>query len=169
MRITRRQLVAAAAAVPVAGALGAGAVGWSWWDRPIGEGLTGLAEDEYAFVQAVAEAWMPPGGEPALSGSEANVGGFLDGVVSAMDDAPARELRLLLQALDDLPVLTHGSRFRHLSLDARTETLRGWLHADQWLLRNAILAVLVLVAEAYTMHPTLVAMIRPWTRCGFGP
>jgi hypothetical protein len=169
VRLTRRQVLAAMAALPAAGAVGAGTLAFRWWDRSPMEGLRSLSSDEHAFVQAMAEAWMPPGGEPALSGAEARLGDFLDGVASAMPAGGAREFKLLLQVLDDLPWPTHGGPFRSLSLESRSAVLHSWLHHDQWLLRNAAVAVLVLIAEGYTLHPDVAPILRPHFRCGFGP
>jgi len=90
--ITRRQVLAAIGAVPVVGALGAAATAWQWWDRPAAEGLVALSADKHAFVQALAEAWMPPGGSPPISGAEAELGRFLDDVVGSMSDGQAVEL-----------------------------------------------------------------------------
>src|SRR5262249_29739543 len=64
VRITRRQVLAAAAALPAAGGLAAAGLAWRWWDRPPGEGLKVLSAREHDFVQALAEAWLPPGGDP---------------------------------------------------------------------------------------------------------
>lgn len=169
MKITRRQILAATAAVPVLGALGVGTIGWQWWDRPPGEGLRALSTDEHDFVQAAAEAWMPPGGDPAISGSEAELGLFFDALVAAMSPAAARELKLLLQGLDDWTVPTRFSAFRNLPLADRTTVLHGWVHADQWLLRNAATAVLVLIAEGYTLHPQVVPRLQSYFPCGYGP
>lgn len=168
MRITRRQIVAAALAVPAAAALGAGAVGVAWWDRPPGAGLQVLSVEEHAFVQALAEAWMPPGGEPALSGADARLGDWFDAVLAGMPVPPRTQLKLLLHGLDHLPVVTHATRYTTLHLDDRQMVLRGWLHSDRYLLRTAIQAVLVLVGLGWSTHPELVAVMRPWFGCTFG-
>ena len=84
MSLSRRHVLAATTAVGVAGGLGVGTAAWRWWERPPGEGLQSLADDEYAFVQALAEAWMPAGGTPELSGADAALGNFIDGLISAM-------------------------------------------------------------------------------------
>jgi hypothetical protein len=169
VRITRRQLLAAAAAVPVIGGLGAGGLAWRWWDRPAGAGLKRLSADEHAFVQALAEAWMPRGGDPELSGADARLGDFMDDVVDGMDRPAGRELKLLMQVLDDLTVPTHLAPFRTLSIEARAEVLEGWLHRSPWLLRNAASGVMVLVGEGWAMHPAVIDTLRPHFRCGFGP
>lgn len=156
------------AAVPAAGGLGAGALALSWWDRAPGAGLASLSDDEHDFVQALAEAWMPRGGTPALSGADAQLGRFLDQVLDGMEPPAARELKLLLQALDDLPRIGHLSPFRALPLADRSELLAGWLHHDQWLLRNAAVALLVLIGVGYTTHPEVVPFLSPHFRCGYG-
>jgi len=172
MALSRRQLLTLAAAVPVAGgllAIGAGGtVAWQWWDRPAGAGLKRLADDEHAFAQALAEAWMPHGGEPEISGAEAELGHFLDGVVAGMGLTQGNELKLLCQALDDLPRLTHLAPFRSLDLDTRIAVLDGWLHSDQWLLRNTILGLLSLLGTGFTTHPEVLPYIRPHFKCAYG-
>jgi len=167
--ITRRHVLAAMGAVPVVGALGAGAVAWQWWDRPAGDGLKALSVDEHAFVQALAEAWMPHGGTPPISGAEARLGDFFDDVVGAMAPDQAVELKLLLQALDDLPRLTHlGTPFRALTLEARIAQLDAWVHHDQWLLRNGAVALIALLGGGYTTHPEVLPMLSPWFKCAYG-
>jgi hypothetical protein len=168
VKITRRHVLAAMAAVPAAGALGVGGLAWRWWDRPPGAGLKRLSQDEHDFVVAIAEAWFPGGGEPALSGADADLGAFFDDVLDGMQPATATELKLLLQALDDLTLPTRFAPFRTLSLDDRIEVLGAWMGSDQWLLRNAVQATLVLVGTGYTTHPAVVETLRPWFACGYG-
>jgi hypothetical protein len=168
MRITRRQLLAAGLAVAAAGAAGLGAVGASWWDRAPGAGLLVLSTDEHAFIQAIAEAWMPAGGEPALSGADAALGDWFDAVLSGMPGPPRRQLKLLLHGLDCLPIPTHASRYTTLQLQDRQEVLHGWLHSDQYLLRSAVQAVMVLVGLGWSTHPAVAEGMRPWFGCGFG-
>jgi hypothetical protein len=172
MPVTRRHLLTLAAAVPVAGGLLAAGVGgtvaWQWWARPPGEGLQRLASDEHDFVQALAEAWMPAGGTPAISGSEAELGHFLDGVLAGMSEPQANELKILLQALDDLPRLTHFAPYRSLDLEARIALLDGWLHSDQWLLRNAMIGLLSLMGTGFSTHPDVLPHVRPHFKCAYG-
>ncbi len=168
MRITRRQVLAAGLAVSAAGAIGVAAVGVAWWDRPAGAGLLVLSGSEHAFIQALAEAWMPRGGVPALSGADAELGGWFDAVVAGMPGPPRRQLKLLLHVLDALPLATHGSHYSALQLDSRQDVLRAWLHSDRYLLRSAAQAVMVLVGLGWSTHPEVAEGIRPWFGCGFG-
>lgn len=168
MPITRRHVLAALSATAVVSALGAGGVAWSWWDRPPGVGLHALSEDEHAFVVALAEAWMPPGGEPALSGAEAGLGHFMDELVAAMSPAQGKELKLLINLLDDFTVPRRMARFAALDLDTRIAVLAGWLGSDNHFLRSGVQALVALLASGYTMHPSIAARVNEWYLCGYG-
>jgi hypothetical protein len=168
MKLTRRHVLATAAAVPAAAALGGLALGARWWDRPPGAGLAALSADEHAFVDALAEAWMPAGGTPALSGAEARLADFFDDVLAHVDATNRALLKVLLQALDDLPFVTHGAAFRDLGLADRDAVLRGWLTTDQSLLRNGVTGVVALLALGWADHPDVAAWLSPMFPCGVG-
>lgn len=168
MKLTRRQVLAATAAVPVIGALGAGATAWSWWDRPAGADLKALSQDEFDFVQALAEGWMPRGGTPELSGADANIGYFFDDIVAAMHPQTAKEMRLLLHGLDHLPVPRRGRTFTSLSVDTRSACIENWLDHPLFLVRDAASATMVMVGIGWTTHPDVVKVIRPMFPCGYG-
>ena len=73
---TRRKLLAAAAALTAAGAAGAGAVAWRWWDQPAHAGWGFLSSSEVDFLEALADALFPPGGTPPLAGADAGLARF---------------------------------------------------------------------------------------------
>lgn len=168
MKITRRHVLAATAAAAAAAGAGIGAVGWSWWDRPPAAGLAALSLEEHAFAQALAEAWFPPGGDPALSGADAQLGDWLDGVIAALPAATGKQMKLLLHALDAATLPTHAHTFRGLPVDARTAVLNGWLNGDNYYLRSATQALLVLLGEGWTTHPQIVDRLRPFYGCTYG-
>ncbi len=168
MKITRRHILAAAAAVPVVGGLAAGGTAWQWWNRPAKSGLKALSEEEHAFVQSMAEAWMPPGGVPALSGAEAELGNFFDDCVDAMTDQTGKELKLLLHALDALTLPTHLAHFQTLPLATRSAVLAGWMDSPVYLIRDGVAGVMVLMGVGWTTHPDVVPLFRPLYRCGYG-
>lgn len=167
MKITRRHLLALGAAVPAATALGAGGLTWRWYGVAPAEGRAVLSADEYDFVQALAEAWMPPGGEPFLSGADADLGGWLDELLSHMDETKASLLKVLMQVLDDTTLLSEGSAFRHLPLSTRMERLRGWMTSKNSLFRSAVSGLIVLMGMGWSTHPDVVAVIGPMFRCGW--
>lgn len=168
MKLTRRHVLTALAAMPVLGAMGAGGLYLRWWDKPHGDGLLALSTDEYAFVQSIAEAWMPPGGTPALSGADADLGRFVDGLVANMPHPEKGLMKLLLQALDDATVPTHLSSFRALPLDTRTGVVKGWLTSSLVEERTVVRTLLLLIAEGWIMHPDVLASMRGEFPCGYG-
>ena len=168
MNLTRRHVLASLAASAGAGGLGLAATAARWWDRPPGAGLQTLSEDEHAFVQALAEAWMPRGGEPELSGADAGLGDFLDASLVSMTPLNRSGMKLLLQALDDSTLPLHLSAYRHLPRKQRQRILYGWLHHDSSLVRTAVQGVAVLMAVGWTTHPEVAAILSPSMRCWYG-
>lgn len=168
MQIQRRQLLALIAAVPMAGSLGVGTLAFRWWDRPPGAGLLALSPHEYDIVQSIAEAWMPPGGTPKLSGADADLGSFFDEIISHMADLDRTLLKLLLQALDDSTLLTDFGTYTTLPLHRRSEVLYGWIHSEHSMMRSAVSAFLVLMSTGWTTHPEVASLLRPMFPCGFG-
>ncbi len=168
MAVTRRQVLAAVAGVSVAGALGGGAAAWTWWRRPPGAGLHHLSTEEHDFVQALAEAYFPPGGVPRISGAEAELGAYMDDMVAAAAPALQTQLRLLLSAVDGASLPTHFRWFRQLDLATRVEVLQGWLNHDTALFRDGVTAIVALISLGYTSHPEVAATLQPLYRCGYG-
>ena len=167
MKITRRHVLAAAAAVPAAAALGGGGLALRWYDKAPAQGLSILSQDEYDFVQALSEAWMPPGGTPALSGADANLGQWFDELLTHMAPNQQTLLKLLLQVLDDTPLLTDAGRYTTLDLPRRIELLVGWMQSSNALFRAAIAGVIVLIGMGWTTHPEVAPGLAPMFRCGW--
>lgn len=161
-------MLAAAAALSVGGAVGVGGIAARWWDRKPGDGLVVLSDDEYAFIQAIAEAWMPRGGTPELSGADANLGGFIDESLERSNDLTRKGLKLLMQALDDVPVPSHLSAYRNLPLDVRQELLAAWLVSEATMFRRGVQGVMALVSLGWTIHPDVAAFFAPSFGCGYG-
>jgi hypothetical protein len=168
MRLSRRAILAAAAAVPAAAALGVGGAAARWWNKAPGDALSVLSDDEYAFAQALAEAWMPPGGVPALSGADADLGRWLDGLLLHLDPMQARALKAACQVLDDLPLTGQGAPFRQLPLEARIEILGRWMRSSSATFRGAISGLLLLLGMGWTTHPEVARVLAPMMGCGWG-
>jgi hypothetical protein len=165
MRLTRRQMLAAAAAMGAAGVVGVGA---AWWDRPPAAGYRHLSAEEGAFLDAIAAAVFPAGGEPGLGGREAGVGRFLDEVWSGLEPAQRRLIRLSFHALDALPRATHLAPFRDLDDAEARETLRGWLDHPVAELRGLVTSLHMFAALAWTTHPQVAPHYAAQFPCGFG-
>lgn len=166
-RVTRRMVIG------VTGLLGMMAVGGvglriaSWYDRDPSTGFACLESGEAELLDALAEAWFPPGGTPALSGAEAGVAAYLDELFSMMDEPTPSLLRTLLHAIDDWSRLAHGGPFALLPLKERTELLKGWTGSDNHLLRGAIGGLGTFIATAYTGHPEVKKACGWQFPCGY--
>jgi Gluconate 2-dehydrogenase subunit 3 len=164
-KFSRRQLLALSAALATAGAVGT--VG-SWWDRATFEGYRALSLEEALFLDALAEAAFPSGGDPALGGGEAGVSSYVDGILVAMEPTQSKLLRLSLHALDASTLPTHGSRFRKLPPEEAHAVFLGWISSDIVELRSAVTSVYLFVGMAYTSHPLISERLQGMFRCGFG-
>jgi hypothetical protein len=166
--VTRRQILAASAAVAVASAAGAGAVAWQWWDRPPGAGYSWLSPDEVSIVEAFADALFPPGGEPSLAGADANLARWFDAVLEGMPSAKARELKLLLHALNNLARASGGSAFVDLDRADRAALNHRWLTSSTPEIRLAMLGLSTLIGCGYTTHPETAPYFTKWFGCRYG-
>jgi hypothetical protein len=166
--ISRRDIILLSASIPAISFATVGTLGGLWYNRPPGDGLRCLSDQEYLFLQAVAEAYLPPGGDPALSGAEANLGAFFDEILVGLHIDSQNELKLLLQVLDDLAIPTRYSAFHKLPLAERTDQLKDWLNSDVWLIRSAIQGVLVLLNFGWTTHPDVVHIYQELFGCHYG-
>jgi hypothetical protein len=157
----------------VSGLLTAAAVGGvglrvvSWYDRDPSEGYRCITAHEAGLLDALAEAWFPPGGVPALSGAQAGVSRFLDDLFALMDEPTPHLLRLLLHTLDDWSRLSHGAGFVDLDLDVRIADLKSWCGHDNHLVRGAIGGLGTFIATAYTGHPEVKAACGWQFPCGY--
>ena len=126
-----------------------------------------MTSGEAALLDALAEAWFPPGGVPALSGAEAGVARYLDELFSLMDEPTPSLLRTLLHAIDDWSALRHGGSYASLPLAERITLLKGWAGSDNHLLRGAITGLGTFIATAYTGHPEVKAACGWQFPCGY--
>lgn len=169
MALTRREVLVATGALVVGTAVVGEAAVLRWWNHAPGANLKALSPLEYEVVQAMAEAWMPPGaGPPDVSGAEANCGAFVDEVCSRMDTWSRKGFKLLLHLFDDRTLLTHRKRFTELDRFDRAPILREWMDSPTYWERQAVGAVMILIAFGYEVHPEVSAVFAPLHGCGFG-
>ena len=149
-------------------AMGVAGLGLRWWDRPHGEGLLVLSDKEYGFLQALAEAWMPAGGTPALSGADANLGAYVDELLSHVEAPTPTLLKALFEALDDKPIGGWFAPYRKLPLEDRATLLRRWIDHPNALFRSGVVGTVILLGFGWTTHPEVAPMFQPWFGCGYG-
>lgn len=168
MSLSRRQLLAGAAAFAAAGVVAAGGVAARWWDQPASAPFAHLSADEAAFLDAVADAIFPAGGEPALSGREARVARYVDAVLTGLAPTQRDLLRVGLHALDALALAEAGAFFSALGAEQAGAVLKGWLAGVDPNLRGLAQSVYVFVGMAYLAHPDVAPVLAPQFACGFG-
>lgn len=127
----------------------------SWWDAPPDAGYATLTADEAALIDAIAEAYFPPGGTPSLSGADAGIARYMDAMFTLMDEPTPTMLRMLLHALDDMSRATRFAGLRALDVEARGDLLRSWTTSDNHLVRGAIGGLLTFIGTAYCGHPAV--------------
>lgn len=152
--VTRRMVLATSGLLTAAAGVGAARIG-AWWDAAPSGGYVTLTRDEAELVDAIAEAYFPPGGTPALSGAEAGIARYMDAMFTLMDEPTPTMLRMLLHALDDMSRATRFAGLRALDVEARSDLLRSWTQSDSHLVRGAIGGLLTFVGTAYCGHPAV--------------
>ncbi len=139
----------------------------SWWLGDPEAPYSFLAPDEVAIADALAEALFPHGGSPALSGKEAGLSRYLDGVLAVMTPPTNEALRILLHALDDWAVLSSGRGYARLDLDERIANLERWVNAEHHLARGAVTGLTIFLSMGYGGHPEGKAAAGWIFPCGF--
>ena len=165
--ITRRHLLAAAVALAMAPAGAAGVV-YSWWSQPAQAPLRHLSASEVAFFDALADAIFPAGGTPALSGREAGVSRYIDGVLAGMAETQRDLFRVALHALNTLAWKQAGATRPELDAGPVGEVLRGWLTGTDGNLRGLAQSLHIFVGMAYLAHPEVSPVLAEQFGCGFG-
>jgi hypothetical protein len=153
-------------------ALGIGVVGGTvysaWWDQPHAQNLQFLSQEEADFADALADAIFPPSAGLPLRGREAGVAVVLDEVFSGMTSFQRKMLRLSLHALDQYPLLTHGTAFRNLSAEQGGEVVAGWASSELAELRGIVASVYIFVTMAFSVHPKISPVFAAHFPCGYG-
>ncbi len=168
MAVTRRHVLAASSAVALVAAGGAGAIAARWWNLPADHGYIWLSAQEIAFIEALADALFPPGGEPSLAGADAGLSRWFDEVLDHLPPGKAREFKLLLHALDALATVEGGAGFAALDRATRWSMARSWVTSPIPELRGATLGLSTLLGGGYTTHPDAAPFFAKWHGCGYG-
>jgi len=139
-----------------------------WWNRRPGDGLEALSDQEYEIVQAMAEALFPPGGNPPQSGSELNLGGFVDAQVASLDVDLRRVMKAGLHAIDDLTILTDWGLkpFRKHDLERRQQIIAEWETSEAFPKRGLLLLYKWYIGMGFMEHPGMLEVLDIDYICG---
>jgi hypothetical protein len=140
----------------------------NWWNVAPSAPYKSLHKDEAKTLRYIAGAAFPSGDNIPLNGADANLDRFFDELLSNMSDENRKLLKLLIQAIEKLPILNHFQSFSNLSDIEQIELVTTLFNDDNHLVRGAIQSLVVLLGMGYTSHPTASVIISDYFQCGFG-
>lgn len=120
------------------------------------------------MVISLSGAAFPSGDTINLAGKNAQLDYFFDKLLFGMTGENQKLLKLLLQALNRLALLSQGSYFLNCSEDIQQQLVEKWLTDDSYLFRSAMQSIIVLLSIGYTSHPKASEHLKQYFRCGFG-
>lgn len=135
---------------------------------PPGPGRQVLSPDEVAFLDALKEAWLPPGNDLGLDAAALDVASSFDAHLAALPGRERRVMRGLLAVFDQWPrvSLSSSGRFSALSLEDRVRSLEAWEHSKSQA-RHGVMGLLrVLVGLHIFSHPEALAAVGHRDGCG---
>lgn len=168
MALTRRQLLVLAAAPPLLAAVGVGAVGLSWWLQDPGADFRYLTELEATVLRGLAGAAWPPTPACPVDGATCGLDRYLDENLAPLGQLQREGIRLLLHAVNELTLATHGGRFIDLDRAVQSQAVASWLDSEVLEVRSAVQSIVVLTGMGYTSHPDASGAFGSLYRCGYG-
>ncbi|MCA9562278.1 MAG: hypothetical protein KC561_02255 [Myxococcales bacterium] len=138
-----------------------------WWNREPGKDLQSLSTREFELVEAMAEAWFPPGGDPPESGKEMNLAMFVDAQIAGMNNDIARVLKAGLHALQDLTLIEEWTTtpFHRLPLEERQRILTDWEVNPSFPKRSLIRLYKWYIGMGFCEYPGMLERVGVDYRC----
>jgi hypothetical protein len=166
----RREFIKVSGLSAVAVATGSMAyrVGGVWWDQESAAHLQVLSADEARVVAAMADAMFPEDGWGMPNGAGAGVVEALDDYLSAIDEATANLLRLLIHAIDDMAIMRGFgmTRFHKRTREERIAILGSWDSSSSSIRRGAFQGLKFVMCMGYCEHPEVLRAAQIDYSCG---
>ncbi|MBM4359160.1 MAG: hypothetical protein FJ096_13725 [Deltaproteobacteria bacterium] len=127
---------------------------------PLAESI--LSDREQALVAAVADAFFPPRGPIAVSGTEAGLVAYFDGYLRRSEPLPRFMIRLLLVYTELSPLLfgPRRVRFTRLTQEEQLAALEGAGTSDIYFRRVTFISMRAVMTMGYLAHPQVAAAMR---------
>ncbi len=157
---TRRRIIQASTSVLAAAALTAGIGFEAVRLAPAAPGSSCLSARELVLVQALAESLFPPGSPLGVTAVGMDLAPEVDELIGdRLDPVVTPVFRHVLQALDDGTLLSRGTRFADLPLEARIEVIAAW--AEPGVLARRIMydALRTIVGMVFFCRPEVNAVV----------
>jgi hypothetical protein len=125
-----------------------------------------LSRAEIAFLEAVAESILPPGGAVPISGGEAGVAGYVDRLVAASQPRQRWLMRALFVLIEHATLVFPAPggisglrRFSKLRPDQQAAVIEGWRSSRLFPRRLVFTALRSLCAIGYLADPAVLRLL----------
>lgn len=135
---------------------------------PAAPGKAVLSSDEVAFLEALAEVYLPPGNALGVEARSLDVAGSFDAHLASLPPRERRLARGLLTLFDQWPRLSFSSlsRFAGLPLDERTAIIRAWEESPKQARHGVAGLLRVLLGLHLFSSPAALAAVGHRFGCG---
>ncbi len=135
---------------------------------PTAAGKQVLSADEAAFLEALAEVYLPPGNALGLDAKALDVSGSFDAHLASLPPREQRIMRGLLALFDQWPRMSLSSfgRFASLPLDERVAVMRAWEESPRQARHGVAGALRVVVGLHLFASPAALAAVGHRFGCG---
>jgi hypothetical protein len=154
MRMVRALALGAAASGAVALGVRATMSGY----RTVSPGCRVLTAKEQAIVAACADAFFPPHGPIAISGTEAGLVEYMDDYVRRLPVGQGRLVRLLFHFIEHGPWVfgPRPVRFTKMSQDERLRVLDLMRRSPIYFRRVSFVSMRAMLSMGYLAHPVVI-------------
>lgn len=139
--------------------------GYSAWAKPAAN-FSVLAPREVALISSTAEVMFPADGAIPFSGLEADLPGYADRFLSALEPRIRWQIRALFALFEHVtlvfpaPGWTGLRRFSSLSFEQRELVLHGWSQSPQFMRQIIFTALRAVLTMGYLGHPVVMRHLR---------
>ena len=165
---SRRKLITYTLSTLVIAPIASSLVVYQWWNTAPDAPYTHLNTLEAQTVRLVSRAAFPKGSKHKIDGGDINLDRFFDGFIGHLNEQNASLLKLLLEGLERMPIISHASYYSSLSPQAQQSFLEDCLKSDSHLVRSAFQSLIAILGMGYTTHPSVAKQLSQYHTCGYG-
>ncbi len=125
-----------------------------------------LAPREVVFISSTAEVMFPADGAIPFSGLEADLPGYADRFLAALEPRIRWQIRALFALFEHATIVfpapgwTGFRRFSSLTFEQRELVLQGWSQSPQFIRQIVFVALRAVLTMGYLGHPVVMRHLR---------
>lgn len=125
-----------------------------------------LAPREVALIEKTAEVMFPAGGAIPFSGIDADLPGYADRFLAAIEPGVRRQIRALFALFEHVTLLFPApgwggwKRFSSLTIEQRELVLNGWSNSPNFARQLVFTALRAVLTMGYLGHPEVMRHLR---------